>query len=326
MIVTSTNQIEGCKIIKYIGVVSSHLVAGTGLFSDMAAEVRDIIGGRSKSYQNQLDDLDKGTIRLLQEKALLLKANGILGLKIDYDEVSGKGKSMLMANAIGTAVVLEMDFSAESNPLNTDLDFLKNNIAKKKKYEAKATIICEGVNTESELIQILDREIEEDSDFYQYLLTHHKLRANPLFINALDTHRKIYQDNKDKTEIETRKNKRTAIEDELSQISDAIKNLSSVIQNCKISYQEIVNDEAQEERKIFSKDIHKIIYAYSSLKSKSNDIIHKCNSLLNTFSKAIEYSIVFDVKQKDVVDKLLIEAKQITMDANAKEATLRIST
>ena len=106
-IISTTPTLEGYKIKNYFGTLTSHVVAGTGLFSDFAASMSDIFGGRSESYQKQLISLKEEVFKRLKDDAKVLGANGIVGLKVDFDEISGKGKTMFMVSALGTAVLLE---------------------------------------------------------------------------------------------------------------------------------------------------------------------------------------------------------------------------
>ncbi len=106
-ILSTTPTLEGYKINKYFGTVTSHIVTGTGLFSDFAAGMSDIFGGRSESYQKQLISIKEEVLKRLKDEATVLGANGVVGLRVDFDEISGKGKTMFMVTAIGTAVYLE---------------------------------------------------------------------------------------------------------------------------------------------------------------------------------------------------------------------------
>ena len=104
MIITTTNTIAGVEIEKYLGLVTSNLVIGTNVFSDFVASLSDFFGGMSGTYRNQLDLLYKRAIEDLTSKANKLRADAILGVKIDFDEISGQGKSMFMISITGTAV------------------------------------------------------------------------------------------------------------------------------------------------------------------------------------------------------------------------------
>ncbi|MFR9649783.1 MAG: YbjQ family protein [Rikenellaceae bacterium] len=106
-IITTTGNIEGAAITKYLGLVSSNIVIGTNIFSDFKASIKDIIGGQSKSYQKNLDELCQRAINEVAQKATALNANAVVGLKVDVSEISGNKKSMFMVTAIGTAVHFE---------------------------------------------------------------------------------------------------------------------------------------------------------------------------------------------------------------------------
>ncbi len=92
------------KIEKYFDLVSVNVVLGTNLFSDIGASFTDLFGGASDIYQNKLEKIYKTGLDKLKRKAQDLGANGIVGIRIDFDEVSGGGKSMFMLSVIGMAV------------------------------------------------------------------------------------------------------------------------------------------------------------------------------------------------------------------------------
>lgn len=104
IIITTTPTIDGANVEAYLGVLSAHVVAGTNIFSDIFAGLSDFFGGRSGTYQKQLDAINNAAISELKEKAQAIGANAILGIRIDHDEISGGGKSMFMVTAAGTAV------------------------------------------------------------------------------------------------------------------------------------------------------------------------------------------------------------------------------
>jgi uncharacterized protein YbjQ (UPF0145 family) len=103
IVVTTTQNLEGWEITDYLGPVFSHVVTGTGFFSDFAAGFSDIFGGQSESYQNQISRINNYAIESLKNKTALLGGNLLLGLRIDHDEISGKSKQMFMVTASGTA-------------------------------------------------------------------------------------------------------------------------------------------------------------------------------------------------------------------------------
>ena len=109
ILVITTSSAEGLKIKKHLKPISAHIVAGTNLFSDFLGGLTDVFGGRSNSYQKQLSSLYNEAIERIRYNAHEIGANCVIGLSIDMDEISGKGKSMFMLTAIGTAVIIEKD-------------------------------------------------------------------------------------------------------------------------------------------------------------------------------------------------------------------------
>ena len=109
ILVITTSSAEGLKIKKHLKPVSAHIVAGTNLFSDFFGGLTDVFGGRSSSYQKQLSSLYNEAIERIKYNAHEIGGNCVIGLNIDMDEISGKGKSMFMLTAIGTAVIIEKD-------------------------------------------------------------------------------------------------------------------------------------------------------------------------------------------------------------------------
>jgi uncharacterized protein YbjQ (UPF0145 family)/CDGSH-type Zn-finger protein len=145
ILVTTTASLEGWEIQQYLRPVSSHLVAGTNLFSDFFASLTDVFGGRSQTYQRQISTLYNDAVEQLKAKAYELGANCILGLSVDMDEISGKGKSMFMINATGTAVIAQKNkntnFSSNGNGHleNISSDSLANLRKRKNIIEAATT-------------------------------------------------------------------------------------------------------------------------------------------------------------------------------------------
>ena len=107
ILISSTESIEGMKIEQYFDLISTNVVLGTNIFSDLGASLSDIFGGSSDIYQNKLEKIYKIGIDKLKRKAQQLGANGIVGIRIDFDEVSGGGKSMFMLSVVGMAVKLK---------------------------------------------------------------------------------------------------------------------------------------------------------------------------------------------------------------------------
>ncbi len=106
MLVTTTNAIEGKKIVKYYGLVSGEAILGANIFKDFFAGIRDIVGGRSASYERELRTAKDIAVKEMIEQAKLLGGNAVLAVDLDYETI-GQGGSMLMVSANGTAVLLE---------------------------------------------------------------------------------------------------------------------------------------------------------------------------------------------------------------------------
>lgn len=103
VIVTTTPTLEGRPIQEYCGIVTGEVIVGANLFRDLFASVRDIVGGRSGSYERILADARNQAIAELQAEAATLGGNAVVGIDLDY-EVIGANGSMLMVSASGTAV------------------------------------------------------------------------------------------------------------------------------------------------------------------------------------------------------------------------------
>ena len=104
MIITTTPSIEGKTITRYCGIVTGEAILGANLFRDLFASVRDIVGGRSASYEKELHKARELALAELEEEAARVGADAVVGVDIDY-EVVGQSGSMLMVSISGTAVV-----------------------------------------------------------------------------------------------------------------------------------------------------------------------------------------------------------------------------
>lgn len=106
MITTTTPTIEGKRIVRYMGIVTGETFFGTNVFRDFLASIRDIVGGRSGSYEEVLRKGKDEAIREMESRAAALGANAIVGVDLDYETV-GQNGSMLMVTCSGTAVWVE---------------------------------------------------------------------------------------------------------------------------------------------------------------------------------------------------------------------------
>jgi uncharacterized protein YbjQ (UPF0145 family) len=106
MLVTTTNSVEGKRILEYKGLVAGEAIMGANIFRDLFASVRDVVGGRSSSYEKVMGDARKTAIAEMCDQARDLGANAVIGVDIDYETLGSNG-SMLMVSAAGTAVRIE---------------------------------------------------------------------------------------------------------------------------------------------------------------------------------------------------------------------------
>lgn len=106
MIITTGGTVEGYEITEYKGIQFGEVISGVNMFKDIGAGFRDIFGGRSQGYENELTHAREEALRELQERSAALGANAVIGVKMDYETV-GQGGSMLMVTASGTAVVIK---------------------------------------------------------------------------------------------------------------------------------------------------------------------------------------------------------------------------
>ncbi len=105
MLVTTTPTLEGRTITTYHGIVGGEAVMGTNVFRDMFAGIRDIVGGRSASYEKELKKAKFLALEQMLDEARVMGANAVVGVDLDYETVGDKG-SMLMVVASGTAVTV----------------------------------------------------------------------------------------------------------------------------------------------------------------------------------------------------------------------------
>ncbi|MBO1264894.1 MAG: heavy metal-binding domain-containing protein [Clostridia bacterium] len=106
MVITTTNAVEGKRVIAYKGIVFGEVITGINFIKDFTAGISDFFGGRSKTYESEMIEARINALRELEERAYSLGANAVIGVKIDY-ETLGQNNGMLMVTAAGTAVVVE---------------------------------------------------------------------------------------------------------------------------------------------------------------------------------------------------------------------------
>lgn len=103
MLLTTTNNVEGRPVQQYIGIVTAETIIGANIFKDIFAGIRDIVGGRSGTYERVIEEARTNALKELEMKAMQMGANAVIGIDLDFETVGSNG-SMLMVIATGTAV------------------------------------------------------------------------------------------------------------------------------------------------------------------------------------------------------------------------------
>jgi uncharacterized protein YbjQ (UPF0145 family) len=106
MLITTTPNVEGRKVVEYKEIVFGEVISGVDFIKDISAGLRNFFGGRSGAYEGELIQARESAIQEMGKRAAALGANAVIGVDIDY-EVLGQGGNMLMVTASGTAVVIE---------------------------------------------------------------------------------------------------------------------------------------------------------------------------------------------------------------------------
>ncbi|STP29079.1 putative heavy metal-binding protein [Enterococcus durans] len=105
MIITTTNSVEDRIVESYQGIVFGEVITGINVLKDLGAGLRNVFGGRSKSYEDELMTAREEALREMEDRGKSLGADAIIGVKMDY-EVLGSDNGMLMVTCSGTAVKL----------------------------------------------------------------------------------------------------------------------------------------------------------------------------------------------------------------------------
>jgi len=104
MLLSSTSTIENREIIKYHGIVTGESLLGSNVYKDFFSGVRDVVSGRTSSYAKELETARNQALEIIEMKAKKLGANGIIGLKISYNNLGGTMGNTILVTAYGTAI------------------------------------------------------------------------------------------------------------------------------------------------------------------------------------------------------------------------------
>lgn len=159
-IITTTNNIEGCPIEKYLDSICTNVVIGTNIFSDIAASFSDFFGGHSGSYKGKLELIYNEATKELKSKAIKLGANAIVGFSVDFNEISGSGKSMFMISASGTACIAK--YHSQENQQNNLDTISQENLDTELKRKLIVKLINEGVPIKADWREFLYEHPQKD--------------------------------------------------------------------------------------------------------------------------------------------------------------------
>jgi len=104
MIVSTTPSLEGRSVENYLGIVTGEAIMGADLLKDLFASFRDLMGGRSKAYEEEMEKARAVALEEMISKAANIGANAVLGVNIDYETITSDSGSMMMVCVSGTAV------------------------------------------------------------------------------------------------------------------------------------------------------------------------------------------------------------------------------
>ena len=291
IIITTTNSIDGYTVEEYLGVVNANFVAGTSFISDLFASVSDFFGGTSGKYKMEMDKLYEIAKRAIETEAINKGGNAILGYKIDFDEISGQGKSMFMISVSGTAVKI-VEQKAKSGYRYEIYQKLYN----LHKFKECGIITDEQYNTEKDSILFA-----YDADILAEL---EKVRNN----NDLNEYeiKKREEDRERRAaqikELEELKARQREEEELRKQREIEEFNKQQTSQNCIIKAQNVFKNNS--------------VQIYNEVKAILNLVISDPTPILNSLRlcdvKKVEYStsdIVFTDKMSYVVGHLIKENK-----------------
>ncbi len=107
MLISTTSNIEGKRIIEYFGLVTGEALLGANVYKDLFSGVRDVVGGRTSAYEEELKKARDMALESMEEKAKELGANAIIGVHITYNNLGGTFGNTILVGVFGTAVSYE---------------------------------------------------------------------------------------------------------------------------------------------------------------------------------------------------------------------------
>lgn len=154
-IISTTHLLDGVSVKAYLDVVNINVVIGTNIFSDFAASVTDFFGGSSETYQNKLNMMYENAKTELSKITKRMGGNAILGFRADFEELSGKGKSMFMLTASGTACLVDYKNDEETSVKNEHQIVSKENLDLE---VTKQRILQDLISGEGQTLDLSDKD------------------------------------------------------------------------------------------------------------------------------------------------------------------------
>jgi uncharacterized protein YbjQ (UPF0145 family)/CDGSH-type Zn-finger protein len=185
--VTTTSGFDNVDIEEYLEPITAHVVVGMNFFKDFLSGFSDFFGGKSKTYQNTLASINDEVISELRKRAYSIGGNCVLGLRIDNDEVSAQGKSMMMVTALGTAAKANFPTKTESAKYETKADRISSELFRY--YKQKKRYIIESENNSLKIDDKLWDFVKSNrvSELANYLLNSYLT-----FVETCQEHQKEY--------------------------------------------------------------------------------------------------------------------------------------
>ena len=104
---TTAQTFADKRIVKTVDIVGAQCIYGVNALADLAAGIREFVGGRSQGLQKRIAEARQEVCRELREEAYKLGANGVIAVTFEHTEIGDKGGFMLMVTGTGTAVIVE---------------------------------------------------------------------------------------------------------------------------------------------------------------------------------------------------------------------------
>ncbi|WP_422009138.1 YbjQ family protein [Roseivirga pacifica] len=297
VLVTTSSTIEGREIEEYYEPITSHLVIGMNFFKDLFSGLTDFFGGNSQSYQKTLDRINSEAIDQLKYKAKILGANCILDLRIDNDEISAQGKSMLMVTAIGMAAKLKTENSEKSTNFNskTSISDIAFNILKKKQLYLESAKNDSLAYIDETWRFLIENQLEEFSELVIEYFDKKSVSHMPDFESKM-----VEFFGHLPSEISKEKLYSNLIKEELS-ISTKNQILEIIKSNKLLDYNIVYSN-------LITSDFHQGILLMKTLKSEKSEYITNDLHALENIKKLIQekypIKVSFSEKKKGLTSKL----------------------